>query len=144
MTVELVSIYSPNGDVAPETLGLLYDLLAERDETVNISHVSMPERSAHVLYVMKRPHKGWWVILAEGKPVGAIYISERDEIGVSILRAHGGKGYKRAAVSRIMEMFSDGPLYANINPKNSPAIALFEGLAFRHIQNTYRWTPPLD
>lgn len=137
--IELKSIYLPSGGVTSVTLNFLYDLLGERDETTNISHVSMPTSQGHAKFVLSKPYREWWLIVADGEPVGAAYLSRNNEIGLFILRAHRGKGYGKEVIGKIKEEYGDCPLLANINPKNASSISLFEGAGFKHIQNTYRF-----
>jgi len=139
--IELVSIYPQEGEPPSETLDFLYDLLAERDETTNISHISMPGRPTHVDFVLGRPYKDWWLLVDDGVRVGAMYLSKANEVGLFLLRRYRGKGRGPRAVVRLQQR-SNAPLFANINPRNYPSIGMFEMLNFTHIQNTYKWTPP--
>lgn len=134
--MQLVSIYPmPH----PAEFHLLYDILAQRDENTSISHRRMPSWSDHVEFVMSRPYKDWWVIVVDHVRVGAAYLSKQDEIGVFILKEHQKRGYGPAAVKAVIASQPAGAvLYANINPQNARSIEMFQGLGFRHIQNTYR------
>jgi RimJ/RimL family protein N-acetyltransferase len=138
------SIYASDGTAPAEALDFLYDLLSERDETTNISHVEMPERSAHETFVSRHPYQEWWILVADGVRVGACYLSWKNEIGLFILRAHRGNSYGRAVIAELKRRYDDVVLHANINPRNKPSISLFEGEGFEHCQNTYRWKPPSD
>lgn len=130
--MNLVDVYG-----SPDALGVLYRLLEERDPEVNISHREMPSWDSHCAFVASRPYAAWYLIVAESEPVGAIYLSRADEIGVFILRAYRGKGYGRRAVLMLMEQHPRERYLANINPANEGSIAFFRELGFRHIQNTY-------
>jgi RimJ/RimL family protein N-acetyltransferase len=120
----------------PEAVDLLWRLLAEREPHQSISHRAMPTPANHRAFILSAPYPHWYVIDC-GDLVGAAYLTDRREVGISILRQHRGHQYARNALLEIMRMHP-GPLLANINPANGASIRLFAGLGFRHIQNTYR------
>lgn len=136
------------GDHAIE---LLYQLLEARPPEVNISHKTMPTFDEHKAFVLSRPHKGWWLVVApeikgEGAisraswfnvPVGACYITHMGEIGIQIGKAYQRKGYARTALNTLIEMHRGQRLLANIAPGNEASQRLFAGFGFAHIQNTY-------
>jgi len=130
--VTLIDVYESSA--APT---LLYRLLEERTPEVNISHRKVPSWGDHLEFLGSRPYAAWYVIEADGEPVGAIYLSRMDEIGVFILRAHRCRGYGKRAILQLLERHPRDRYLANINPTNSGSIAFFHSLGFRHIQNTY-------
>ena len=119
---------------APE---LLYQLLQERAPATNISHREMPTWDAHTHFIQSRPYKAWYVIQGDGSPVGSIYLSKINEIGVFILIKHQGQGFGKLAIQMLMEKHPGERFLANINPNNSRSIKFFKSLGFKHIQNTY-------
>ena len=119
---------------APE---LLYQLLQERAPATNISHREMPTWDAHTHFIQSRPYKAWYVIQRDGSPVGSIYLSKINEIGVFILIKHQGQGFGKLAIQMLMEKHPGERFLANINPNNSRSIKFFKSLGFKHIQNTY-------
>lgn len=131
-TMKLFDVYSSRG-----ALSVLYRLLEERTPEVNISHRELPSWDDHCTFVASRPYAAWYLIEVEGQPIGAIYLSRMDEIGVFILRAHQGRGYGRRAVLALMERHPRDRYLANVNPANEHSIAFFRSLGFEHIQNTY-------
>jgi RimJ/RimL family protein N-acetyltransferase len=120
----------------PDRHDLLYRLLAERGEEVNISHHEMPGPSQHILFVESQPYEAWYFI-CDPEPVGACYLSHQNEIGVFVFAAHQKKGYARDAVRAIIDRHGPGRYLANISPRNETSRFLFQGLGFRHCQNTY-------
>lgn len=132
-TVSLKSVYATPG--AHEAL---YALLGERDETINISHRRMPSWTEHVKFVGSKPYKSWDFIVSGDEIVGSIYLSKQDEIGIFLFRKHQGKGYGLRAVKLLMARHPRIERFlANVNPRNHGSIRFFEGMDFRHIQNTY-------
>jgi RimJ/RimL family protein N-acetyltransferase len=137
--IRLVDVYRTKGAEK-----ILYDLMGERDATVNISHRKMPSWKDHVRFIRSRPYQSWHLISA-GRPsaiVGAAYLSKNSEIGVFLFKAHRGNGYGEAAVRALMKKHPGTPRFlANINPNNLRSIEFFQDLGFRHIQNTYELFP---
>jgi RimJ/RimL family protein N-acetyltransferase len=117
-------------------IGPLYALLSERTPDQSISHRRMPTMEEHRAFVERKPYTKWYEILADGKSVGAIYLSNRNEIGVSIFLNQQRKGYGSAAVRELMALHP-GPFLANINPKNEASIRMWESLGFKLLQVTY-------
>lgn len=137
--MRLIDVYDE-----PGAAQVLYDLLGERNPVANISHRAMPSWDEHLAFIAGRPYQDWYLITVDGTYVGAIYLTKPggksragDEIGVAILKAHRGKGYARAAIELLMQIHGARRYLANIAPGNEASIHLFEGLGFRHIQNTY-------
>lgn len=122
---------------APAAPTVLYRLMEERTPEVNISHRELPDWDSHIAFIASRPYDAWYLIEVEGTPVGAIYLSRASEIGVFVLNEHRGHGYGKRAVEMVMAAHPRDRFLANINPANTRSIGFFEGLGFRHIQNTY-------
>ena len=120
----------------PDRALILYDLLKERDETVNISHKEMPAWSDHVRFIESRPYQNWYFIDDNGI-VGACYITKLNEIGVQIFKKSRGKGYGAWAVETMIGGFGKRRYLANINPHNEASAALFAKLGFKLAQHTY-------
>lgn len=128
--MNLIDIYS-----RPDRADILYKLLSERDETINISHRSMPSMAKHIKFIESKPYQAWYFI--EEEPYGACYLSRQNEIGVFIFRKYRGLGYGPKAVKAIMAKHGPGRYLANINPKNYTSAAVFMDLGFRLAQHTY-------
>ena len=114
---------------------LLYKLLSERDDAVNISHKAMPCWGDHIRFVESKPYEAWYFIGDE--PFGACYLSKLDEIGVFVFRDHRGKGYGRSAIAEIIARHKRPRYLANVNPRNEGSAKLFTGLGFKLCQHTY-------
>lgn len=128
---------------------ILYQLLAERDETINISHKAMPCLGDHARFVEGHPYEAWYFIEAEDaaepshsaglqRPiVGACYLSHQNEIGVAIYKSWRGKGYGPQAIKALIEKHGPRRYLANINPRNEPSARVFSNLGFKIVQHTY-------
>lgn len=115
---------------------MLYDLLGEREEAVNISHRGMPSFVEHICFVASCPYQAWYFI-CDPDPVGACYLSKDDEIGVFVFKAHQGQGYGRKAIELLIEQHGPRRYLANVNPENTPSRALFERMDFKLLQCTF-------
>ena len=133
-----------------ESLGageFLYRLLAERPSGANISHATMPSLEKHLRFVEGRPYRLWLMIESDdGERLGAIYATDRNEIGIFVAAAHQRQGHAATALRLFMSEHEPLPAIAsvragrwlaNIAPGNEASIALFRGLGFAKIQETY-------
>lgn len=129
--MNLVSVY----DRPDEATGVLYDLLSERDETININHKRMPCYEEHQAFVLSEPYLAWYLIEDAGY-LGSIYLTRQREVGLFIFNEHQGKGYGRLALE-LLRAKHPGRLLANISPKNIRSLRFFERLGFEPLQVTY-------
>lgn len=121
----------------PDLWGLPFSLLAQRQAHENISHHKMPTWAQHVAYLTSRPHEAWyWFATDAGIPAGCIYLSNRREIGIGVLRPYQRQGLAKRAICELM-MLHPGTFFANVNPGNAASRAVFEGMDFRLLQVTY-------
>lgn len=141
---------------------ILWDLLAERLPEQSISHFGMPVWEDHVKFVYlygRKSYRSWNIIEKQvrGKwiPVGSIYLTHHNEIGVAIFKAWQRKGIAEWAVKHMVKWW--GPslkkskytglgreFLANINPENAPSIAFFEKLGFKMKQVTLTIAAPRE
>lgn len=129
--MRLVSVYDH-----PDSPSVLFELLKERTPDMSISHKEMPTAAQHMQFVCSKPYEHWFLIERDGIYLGSVYLTKAREVGIFIFAAYQRRGYGVQALKLLIER-SPGKLLANINPKNERSKALFEGLGFRHIQNTY-------
>lgn len=133
----LVSVYEWP-DVAPK---VLYQLLAERDATVNISHRQMPSWEQHLAFIARRPYDAWYIVRYNGGPIGGIYLTALSEIGIGILAEFRNQGFAPRAIHQLMALHPRDRYLANINPANAGSIRMFAGMGFQLIQHTYELRP---
>ena len=140
----------------PDHAKILYDLLAQRTPEQSISHRKMPTWEEHLDFIERmRPwpwpdlaevdyrlgeprYQAWFLIQIDplAEPEGAIYLTQRGEIGVSIFRKWRGYGYGPRAVTLLMDKFGPAKYLANVAPTNEPSRKMFEKLGFNVIQHT--------
>lgn len=133
MNIDLVAV-DPTSSIH---LAYLYTLLGEREPHQSISHKEMPPFDQHAAFVESNPYKAWYLIAERGTTtfVGATYLTRNNEIGIGIFRSYRKRGAAKAAIKALM-VKHDGPFLANINPNNSPSLALFNELGFDFLQAT--------
>jgi RimJ/RimL family protein N-acetyltransferase len=129
--------------VSNKWIGFLYTLLAERDPKTFISHKSMPTYDEHTAFVKSQPYTAWYVIVLDDEdeaPIGSIYLSKRDEIGIFLQKQHQGSGLGMAAMELLMAKHYRARYLANISPSNDASIGFFTRCGFRLIQHTFEKT----
>lgn len=121
----------------------LYDLLRERTPEQSISHKQMPTMSEHCAFMASNPYLAWYVIeTGHHVPVGQVYLTERDEIGVAVCAAFQGHGIGPLATVEIMKLHPRERYLANVAPKNEKSLAMFGSLGFKLIQLTLEKVTP--
>ena len=123
---------------------ILWDLLAQRDPSQNISHKQMPTWAAHEYFCLFHPYADWNIIEVDGQPIGAIYLSKPggpslpgNEIGIDIFKEFQNKGYGTEAVNLLMQQHGNLRYMANCAPGNEASQALFKSRGFELAQYTY-------
>ena len=61
---------------------VLYKLLETRK--YNISHREIPSYDEHTLFVKAEPYRAWYIILYREKPIGSVYLTEDNSVGLNI------------------------------------------------------------
>ena len=135
----------------------LYELLRQRDiDTVSLSHRVIPTAEDHIEFYCSKPYQRWYIILIDGQRVGTVYLSKRNEIGIDILKGYQRNGYGSWAVREVIRRhenslrtpdqlwrkamgYSEGPILANINPKNTASLEMFRSIGFIDFQVTLRY-----
>jgi len=143
--LKLVSVYkSKNAE------DVLYELLKERSvpgsSNINISHTRLPLFADHVKFIKRKPYRFWYLITIGNLPIGACYLTKRNEVGIQLFEAQQGKGYALEALNllttthkplKAIPAVRPGRFIANINPKNEASIRLFKTCGFTEKQVTY-------
>ena len=75
-----------------EDAEFLLELLTEREGHVNISHKSTPSWEEHVNFIKSKPYDHWDIIFYDNEKIGNIYLTDREEIGIFILKKFQSKG----------------------------------------------------
>ncbi len=115
----------------------LYELLKEREPSMNISHKKMPTFNEHVNFVLSKPYSKWYIILQGIDKVGSIYLSKQNEIGIFLKKGSHHTGIGTIALKLIMGENPKKGYLANVNPKNKKSIKFFKKNNFKILQYTY-------
>ena len=115
----------------------LYDLLAQRNSKINISHKRIPTWEEHVRFVKSKPYSKWYIIYNKDEKIGSIYLSKQSEIGIHLLKKYEKESIHLESIKKLMFLNSKIKFRANVSPKNKNYIMLFEKLGFEMVQHTY-------
>ena len=115
----------------------LFDLLKERDPSVNISHKKMPTYNQHTKFIKSKPYSKWYIILKSKQKIGSIYLSKNDEIGIFISKEFQSKNVGNNALNELIKKNPHKRFLANVNPKNKKSISFFKKNGFKLIQYTF-------
>ena len=132
-------IYANPDKISDEHLSVRYRLLCERGPNVSISHEHIPPYMKHAEYVKSKPHKLWFVAYENKTPVGAMYLSESNEIGTFVLKEHLREGYATQMTNH-MKSITTGKLYANVAPGNVASQKYCEKMGFKLKQFVYEFS----
>lgn len=144
--ITLLNIYTEQGAPLPGTVEVLYELLRERPSEANISHKTLPTYEQHERFVKGKPYHRWMLILNDyGQRVGAISVSQHNEIGIAILKRYQRQGYALQALQELRKIppllglpGKRNPNYvANVAPRNEASHQLFTKAGGRPICVTY-------
>lgn len=139
----------------PDGAAIAWQLLLERPENVNISHRAMPSVEAHKAFVAEYPYRNWFVVesdvvrdpLPHRVPVGTIFVTTQNEIGIAILKAYQRQGWASRAIAELVEFLPPlpaipgvraGQYIANVAPLNFESAGLFDGLGARIVSMTFQ------
>lgn len=115
----------------------LFELLKERDLSINISHKKLPLFEEHSKFVENYPYTKWYIVYDDSTPIGSIYLSKKDEIGIFIKKKFQKSGFGSKIIHELIKRHPRKRYLANINPKNKKSISFFENLGFNLIQFTF-------
>ena len=115
----------------------LYDLLKTRDPEGNISHKKMPSYGEHMKFVMSKPYTNWYIIECDKKNVGSIYLSKRDEIGISINNDSEYDLIAKLSLKLLVKLNPRKRYLANVSPNNKKLQEFLLKNGFAILQNVY-------
>lgn len=99
----------------------------------------MPTYAEHEAFVRAWPahYECWYVIWQYRKPVGSVYLSHRQEVGLFILQEFHRDGLGGRALDLLFQAHPHPRYLANIAPANEASAKFFQGRGFNLIQHTY-------
>jgi RimJ/RimL family protein N-acetyltransferase len=115
----------------------LYELLSEREPSVNISHRKMPTYKNHVKFVLSKPYSKWYIIKYGLESIGSVYLSKLNEIGIHIKKEYQYKKFEDDVLKMLLQKNQRSRYIVNISPKNLRAIRFFKKKGFKLIQYSF-------
>ena len=123
-------------EVTEDNAEFLYEMLKERDSTVNVTHQKLPLFNEHLKFIKSKPYDAWYIIEIESKQVGHIYIDNKNRIGWFIKREFKGFGFVIPAFEELKILHKRKNYLGKVNPNNFEAQNLLTKLKFV-LKNTY-------
>ena len=129
---------------------VLYRLLAERPIESCISHRELPDMAEHERFIKSRPFRYWYLLQVDVHYIGALECTDRNEIGVSLLREYWRQKFAREALELFMAAHEplpaipairNGHWLANIGIRNNGSKRFFASLGFKPLQETIVYDP---
>ena len=125
-------------EVTDKDYRFLYELLKERDNKINISHVKLPSYEDHCDFCSRRGNGAYieYNIIMNGQSkIGYYYVTDRKEVGIFIKKDFQGEGYGTQVIDSLKSRYDY--LLANINPLNNVSQNLFKSRGFKLMQFTF-------
>ena len=141
--MKLVSVYD-----VKEGASVLYALLHERRPETFVSHETMPTREEHEEFVASIPFRYWFLLDTQHGFVGAIEVTELNEIGVSIFKRFQNMGFGLSALELFLRTHRPLPAIkakrnarwlANVATENHVSKLFFRRMNFRPIQEVWAY-----
>ena len=117
----------------------LFELLLQRSSKENISHKKMPTYEEHIKFIMSKPYYKWYIVKKDHDSIGAVYLTQLNEIGISLVKKFDNEKIKNEVLELIMKKHPKKRYIVNINPKNKQGINFFKKRGFRLIQYSYEY-----
>ena len=119
--------------------GFLFELLLQRSSKANISHKKIPTYEEHIKFIMSTPYYKWYIVKKDHDSIGAVYLTQLNEIGISLVKKFDNEKIKNEVLELIMKKHPKKRYIVNINPKNKQGINFFKKRGFRLIQYSYEY-----
>lgn len=119
----------------------LYELLKSRNPIENISHKEMPTHKQHLNFIKSKPYKNWYIILYKKIPIGSLYLSKINEIGIHMLPKYDKTLFYTETINFIIKNNPDSRLLVNVGNMNKKMISYYKKIGFQLIQYTFEKNP---
>jgi len=128
----------------PDRHKLRWQLLQYRPEERCISHREMPEWEDHCEFVDNHPYAAWYVVTADRKPVGTIYITKPgssslagNEIGLDLFPRFMDTDIICRVIDQLMSQHPHNRYLWNTAVMDEELQGIIEKLGFTKLQLTY-------
>ena len=130
-------------EVNDQDAKVLLKLLENRD--YSISHLKLPSKNDHLLFIKSKPYRYWAIVLEDNLPVGTVYIQLNNSIGLNLLQQKKQLVYKilrhiKTSFNPLKEVKSKAPpyFYVNISYANNKLGKILCELDASPIQVSYK------
>ena len=130
-------------EVNDQDAKVLLKLLENRD--YSISHLKLPSKNDHLLFIKSKPYRYWAIVLEDNLPVGTVYIQSNNSIGLNLLQQKKQLVYKilrhiKTSFNPLKEVKSKAPpyFYVNISYANNKLGKILCELDASPIQVSYK------
>lgn len=134
----------------PEQIQYLFSLLEKR--AYPISHLGMPTFKEHSVFVKKNPYRVWYIVAWEDMPVGSVYLTNQNTLGLNFEKNLPGDVLK-STINFITSRYEPLPpipsirnanYTVNTSPENHTLINTLVDCGSRLIQQTYILARPIS
>ena len=130
-------------EVNDQDAKVLLKLLENRD--YSISHLNLPSKNDHLLFIKSKPYRYWAIVLEDNFPVGTVYIQSNNSIGLNLLQQKKQLTHKilrhiKTSFNPLKEVKSKTPpyFYVNISYANNKLGKILCELDASPIQVSYK------
>jgi len=130
-------------EVNDQDVKVLLKLLEKRD--YSISHLNLPSKNEHLLFVKSKPYRYWAIVIEDNLPVGTVYIQSNNSIGLNLLQqkkqlVHKILRHIKTSFNPLKEVKSKAPpyFYVNISYANNKLRKILCELDASPIQVSYK------
>ena len=130
-------------EVNDQDAKVLLKLLENRD--YSISHLNLPSKNDHLMFVKSKPYRYWAIVLEDNLPVGTVYIQSNNSIGLNLLQqkkqlVHKILRHIKTSFNPLKEVKSKAPpyFYLNISYENNKLRKILCELDASPIQVSYK------
>lgn len=130
-------------EVNDQDAKVLLNLLENRD--YSISHLNLPSKNDHLLFIKSKPYRYWAIVLEDNFPVGTVYIQSNNSIGLNLLQQKKPLMHKilrhiKTSFNPLKEVKSKTPpyFYVNISYANNKLGKILCELDASPIQVSYK------
>ena len=106
-------------------------------QKANISHKKMPSYKKHVSFVKSKPYSKWYVVVNNKKKIGSIYLTNLNEIAISMKKDFDKNQIKENIIKLLMTKNPRKRYLFNVSPKNTNTINFFKKNSFKLVQYTF-------
>lgn len=99
----------------------------------------MPSYIQHVKFISSKPYAFWYILVDNEEKVGSVYLTDLNEIGISLIKTKNEKELEREILKSLMKKHPLKKYFINISSKNKKLEIFVKKFGFKMIQKTYKF-----